>query len=133
MRTHVGARAVGVLVMPLAAGVAASVSAEAAALDRTGVAGPARFLSVRGGLVDVAAAFAGSVWAVGRSGSICSPRTLVVRWNGAAWKRVPSPRLTGSALDGVAVASARSAWAVGYAGGLVKRTLILRWNGTAWK
>jgi hypothetical protein len=134
MRTHVGARAVRVLASLLMAAVVAGVSGAAVAADRAGPAVPAASLSFRGGLIDVAAASARSAWAVGRAGSICSPRTLILRWNGTAWKRVPSPRLAGSALDGVATSAARSAWAVGYAdGGLVQRTLILRWNGNAWK
>ena len=53
-------------------------------------------------------------------------QTLILRWNGTSWKRVPSPTPAGGAfLLGVAAVSARNAWAVG--GGL-----ILRWNGVTW-
>jgi hypothetical protein len=57
------------------------------------------------------------------------------RWNGTAWKQVPSPTPGGGTLlTGVAAVSASSAWAVGETGsgdGPTK-TLTLRWNGTAW-
>jgi hypothetical protein len=57
--------------------------------------------------------------------------TVILRWNGAAWKRVPSPSPRPSAeLSGVAATSANNAWAVGSTGG---KTLILRWNGKTWK
>jgi hypothetical protein len=64
------------------------------------------------------------------------PRALVLRWNGTAWKRVPSPTRAGaSELYGVTATSARNAWAVGAAGATGTSTpssLILRWNGIAW-
>ena len=75
----------------------------------------------------MAATSARSAWAVG---STASGQTLIVRWNGTAWKRIPSPSPAGSTLYGVAATSASNAWAVGSAGG---KTLIERWNGTTWK
>ena len=63
-------------------------------------------------------------------------QTLIVRWNGTAWKKVPSPSPAGSTLYGVAATSASNAWAVGCsncsASGVYK-TLILHWNGIGWK
>jgi hypothetical protein len=60
-----------------------------------------------------------------------------LRWNGTAWKQVPSPSPRASAgLSGVAVTSADNAWAVGYTSDRHHgsfQTLILRWNGTTWK
>jgi len=47
---------------------------------------------------------------------------------------VPSP--TGARqgwLNGVAVTSARNAWAVGFSGNATVRPMILRWNGSAWR
>ena len=81
----------------------------------------------------MAAVSARRAWAVGNT---LHGKTLIVRWNGTAWKRVrsPSPGVP-DVLFGVAAASARSAWAVGSrnnAGSVVK-TLILHWNGIAWK
>jgi hypothetical protein len=82
----------------------------------------------------VAATSAGDAWAVGFTGM--GPRTcrrcttLMLHWNGKAWKRVPSPNPPGGTLTGVAATSARSAWAVGFSQG---GTLILHWTGTAWK
>lgn len=55
---------------------------------------------------------------------------MIVRWNGTAWKPVPSPSPAGGQLRAVAATSAASAWAVG---GNSLGPLILRWNGSAWK
>ena len=53
-------------------------------------------------------------WAVGTAGD----RPLILRWDGAQWHRVASPTPPGGGiLNGVAAASATSAWAVGSARG----------------
>ncbi len=65
---------------------------------------------------DVAAASAGSAWAVGwTTYSAASTTTpLILRWNGTAWTRVPSPNLgPDSVLLSVTATSADSAWAAG--------------------
>src|SRR5262249_42882908 len=65
-------------------------------------------------------------------------KTLIERWNGSTWARVPSPDpglIEG--LFSVSAVSRNDAWAVGV---YVKRqaqaaffhTLILHWNGTRW-
>jgi hypothetical protein len=89
-------------------------------------------------LAGVAAMSARSLWVVGATGSGDGPRkTLVLRWTGAGWKKVPSPSPRASAqLFGVAVTSARNAWAVGFTsnsnhGGV--QTLIEHWNGASWR
>jgi hypothetical protein len=78
-------------------------------------------------------------WAVGAYATSAASQTLIEHWNGRAWALVPSPGPGGSshdnALFGVAAASARNAWAVGYyfnrtAG--QKQTLIEHWNGRTW-
>ena len=89
-------------------------------------------------LYAVAATPAGSAWAVGCTACFGRhPRSLTERWNGTVWQRVPSPTVAaGSTLDGLAMGSARSAWAVGYTGAvtnLTRRPVILRWNGTGWQ
>lgn len=56
-------------------------------------------------------------------------KTLILHWNGARWRHVPSPGAGGAFLNDVAAISANNAWAV-RAGG--RGTLILHWNGTAW-
>ena len=84
----------------------------------------------------VAATSAGNAWAVGDISCGCGPGpSLILRWNGTTWKRVPSPPAGGAALRGVAATSARSAWAVGdtMTGDTSFKTVILRWNGKAWK
>lgn len=65
-------------------------------------------------------------------------QTLIMHWNGAAWKKVPSPDPGGSSnrniLNGIAVTSRTDAWAVGYYDTpAISLPLILRWNGKAWK
>ncbi|HXJ67007.1 MAG TPA: hypothetical protein VNN79_24900 [Actinomycetota bacterium] len=87
-------------------------------------------------LYAVAATSATNAWAVGRfrqSGT--SDQTLIERWNGTAWKVVPSPTPGGSAvLYAVGATSASNAWAAGVSfNGAAYETLILRWNGSVWK
>lgn len=97
------------------------------------------------------------VWAVGGyasnqqvgSAQVALRRTLVLHWNGTAWKRVASPhpgprRYEGSGLSAVAAVSPTSVWAVGSYSSLRKhrhpgqdftrqQTLTLHWNGRHWK
>ena len=87
-----------------------------------------------GSLYGVAVTPALRGWAVGETGSATgtNTKTLILRWNGTSWTQVPSPTPAGGAtLYSVAVTSARSAWAVGWAY-RGHKTLILRWNGTVW-
>jgi hypothetical protein len=81
----------------------------------------------------LAAVSADDIWAVG---SAATGRPLIERWNGKAWKQVPSasPRdAKESLLNSVAATGSSSAWAVGYYNsGSAIRTLIERWNGRAW-
>jgi len=90
-------------------------------------------------LLDVAAAPDGSAWAVGYtsngSDNGTGLSTVILRWNGTAWMRVPSPSPgPTSHLSSVTVISADSAWAIGVttnsSGNEIP--LILRWNGTTW-
>ena len=112
----------------LMAGAITGFAPTALATGRTGPAGPAASLSTSGSLSGVAATSAGNAWAVGATST---GKTLIVRWNGSAWKRVPSPiTAAGSGLQSVSATSARSAWAVGFTG---SKTLILRWNGSSGK
>jgi hypothetical protein len=91
----------------------------------------------RGGviLVGVAATSASNAWAVGFALTPFAPtpfRSVVLQWNGTAWRRVPSPGSQGGLLEGVADTSAGNAWAVGFSFANGK-SLILHWNGAAWK
>ncbi len=84
-----------------------------------------------------AARSAVDVWAVGlRPGGRCQYQTLTQHWDGSAWKVVPSPSNTSvnSVLDGVTVAGAKEAWAVGTVGCPAdqSRTLTEHWTGSAW-
>jgi len=79
-----------------------------------------------------------SAWAVGFYGSSTVSKTLVLHWNGTAWKQQASPNpagfSAGSRLLGVAATSSANAWAVGLSAksGGAALTLITRWNGTRW-
>ena len=138
MRTpQLATRSVRLLAVSLLlAGVAAAVSPPATAA-RTGSPGPAASFTVRGAVGGVAAVSARDAWAVGFAGNPHSHKTLIGRWNGKTWKRVPSPSPGAEAgLNGVAATSASSAWAVGCTNCLTNasgKTLILRWNGKTWK
>jgi len=98
-----------------AAGIALAASelagTGAAGAARAGSAGPGTAVPVHSILHGVTATSARNAWAVGLT---VAEKTLILRWNGTAWKRVPSPG--GLGLLGVAATSARNAWAVGYAG-----------------
>ena len=76
------------------------------------------------------------VWAVGTYASAPSGfKTLVLHWNGRAWKRVPSPSPgTEGVLSAVHANSATDAWAVGHTfNGTGRTALLLHWNGRTWK
>lgn len=91
----------------------------------------------------ISASSAANVWAVGYGFAPRSNATLteIIRWNGSAWKKVPSPN-PGKYLDlltGVSADSASDAWAVGqYCASrcsgrfAVMRGMALHWNGKAW-
>src|SRR5258706_12516754 len=90
-------------------------------------------------LVSVRAVSQTNIWAVGSYSDSNSPGvgflTLVLHWNGLAWKQVPSPNpgAQDNYVLGVRAVSAHDAWAVGYdSGSGGNKTLILRWNGTKW-
>lgn len=88
-------------------------------------------------LSGVAAVGAGLAWAVGTVSDLWSieSRALAYQWSGQAWTRVPTPNPAGSSssnsLLAVAVRSATSVWAAGYAG-YPEASLLEKWNGTAW-
>jgi hypothetical protein len=100
------------------------------ARDRAGVKTASSLLYAT--LFGVAITSARNVWAVGQYQSGTVLRTLIVHWDGEAWRRVPSPNpaRAGDTLSGVAAISASSAWAVGERNG---HSLILRWNGKSWR
>jgi hypothetical protein len=89
-----------------------------------------------GALNGVAATSASNVWAVGCTGHCFGPMatttTMIVHWNGTAWRAVASPNpASNSVLTAVAATSASDAWAVGYTRTGFK-TLIAHWNGARW-
>ncbi|HXS65787.1 MAG TPA: hypothetical protein VN767_23280 [Streptosporangiaceae bacterium] len=90
------------------------------------------------GVAALKARTASSAWSVGSYSNGKARQTLILRWNGKNWTRVPSPNPGGqthdSRLTSVAVVSARDAWAAGYyqTAKAFRRTLILHWNGKNW-
>jgi hypothetical protein len=78
-----------------------------------------------------------NIWAVGYYVNINGHplQTLVLHWDGTAWKLVASPNPAGvNELRSVAVISPSNAWAVGfYFTNGKQKTLIEHWNGTAWR
>src|SRR5262249_39675315 len=69
-------------------------------------------------------------WAVGTAYPAGVGQTLAMRWNGTAWKGVPTPNI-GSDFDtlhGVAAISRTNAWAVGSDTNIVME----QWDGTGW-
>jgi hypothetical protein len=82
----------------------------------------------------VAFAPGGTAWAAGTLLAGTHTHTLVLRWNGRAWSRVASPA-TAAQLNGLAFATARYGWAVGYTtpNSGQFRTFIAHWNGHSWR
>jgi hypothetical protein len=91
------------------------------------------------GLSGVAASSASDAWAVGNYGTGKIRHTLIMHWNGTAWRRMPSPNPGGpshrSQLTSVTAVSAKEAWAVGFyqTAQHFRQTMILRWNGATWR
>src|SRR5690348_10045375 len=76
------------------------------------------FSGLTNGLNGVAAASATNAWAVGSfQDSSSDSLSLILHWNGTAWKKVPSPNPSPqfTVLYGVTALSATDAWAVGTA------------------
>jgi hypothetical protein len=119
---------VPLLLAGLAAGTAPAASAVAAG---TRSSDPAASVPYPGQFNGVAATSASNAWAVGYEPGL----SLIERWNGKAWKHVPTLELGASGdLYGIAATSAGSAWAVGYLPGETgTASVIARWNGKAWK
>jgi hypothetical protein len=91
----------------VAAGIALIATGSAAAAVRPSLSGRTAQSAIICCVSAVAATSVRNAWAVG--GGF---RTVILHWNGTAWKRVPSPSLTGS-LSSVAAISSGDAWAVG--------------------
>jgi hypothetical protein len=86
----------------------------------------------------VSGASSRDVWAVGYAQDFGSLRstTLTARWDGTAWRLVPSPNPSGESLPNqlysVVAVSSTNVWAVGETG-FPGKALTLRWNGSAWQ
>jgi hypothetical protein len=101
--------------------------------DRTAALAP-----FDGGLSSIDAVSASDAWAAGNYCTICTAReldqfSLLLRWNGTAWKQYAGPASVYDVRQ-VSAISSTSAWAVGETFGAAAANVgaILRWNGTAW-
>jgi hypothetical protein len=115
------------------AAAGAGMATAGAGMATAGAGAPERAASIPGGqLFGVAATSASNAWAVGQA--TATGKSIILHWNGTAWKRATSPTLAGgSAFYAVAATSARNAWAVGGSSTPPGKTEIAHWNGTAWK
>jgi hypothetical protein len=82
-------------------------------------------------LYGVSALSSTDAWASGVKSGVKSAQTLILHWDGTAWKRVPSPTLSGAdirsaALRGVSAESATDAWAVAWG------SFTVHWDGSSW-
>jgi hypothetical protein len=133
-KAQLATRSVMFIAVPLLlAGVTAGAAPAApAAAAQTRSQDPLSSVPFPGQFYGVAATSAGNAWAVGYEPGL----TLIQRWNGKAWKAVPTLTLgpADGNLYGVAATSASNAWAVGYYPGQDSSgTLIAHWNGKTWK
>ncbi|HEX5314452.1 MAG TPA: hypothetical protein VFX38_06060, partial [Gammaproteobacteria bacterium] len=91
---------------------------------------------VGSGLIDVSAASASDVWAVGYQTDGEGYRTLIEHYDGNAWSAVSDSPNPGSAYDvllGVWAAAGDDVWAVGYrSSGTSYSPLVLHYDGSHW-
>src|SRR5439155_21252854 len=87
-------------------------------------------------LFAVDARSAADAWSVGYVDTGESfQESLVLRWDGFSWIRVPSPNpgTLQNILRGVTILSADDVWAVGdYFGPFHSGPLIMHWDGSSW-
>ncbi len=105
------------------------------------VTSPKVLNGTEGELSAITVVSATNAWAVGFTGELGSGKdhTLILHWNGRAWRQVTNPGpVTGGNLAAV-TATAKSGWAVGYVNTnpdapacCAGAPLILRWNGSKW-
>jgi hypothetical protein len=97
------------------------------------VTSPAVLNGTKGALTAIDVVNAKDAWAVGYTGPPVGSRTLLLHWNGTAWRQVTSPAPVAGALDAV-TATATTGWAVGYIpnGHIYPKSLALRLSGTTW-
>jgi len=83
-------------------------------------------------LAGVAASSRTNAWAVGSDHN--QTEAMALHWNGMKWSRVAMPSPGGSlVMTGVAVMSAKSAWAVGISLKGPHTTIFQFWNGKKWQ
>jgi hypothetical protein len=112
--------------------LAGAPSGAAAATCQTWGAAPANVPGRNTLLVGVSVVSKCLTWAVGETITDgTDATTLVERWNGTAWKILPSPSPGVSSFSGAAGTSPTNAWAVGQTTDSGVHVLIEHWNGTS--
>jgi len=91
-----------------------------------------------GALSDVAALSGGGAWAVGLTDiyHVIPQRSVILRWDGTAWRQVPAPYPRMTHLSGAAAFAGGGAWATGaipQGSPTPPPTIIERWDGTTWQ
>ncbi len=101
-------------------------------------------LGFPGAVSDMTCTSSTDCWAVGRTREGDAVATLAARWDGASWRRVPSPNLERphinpdippiNALNAVTCTGHASCWAVGISlnNGTISEAVMMRWDGMAW-
>ncbi len=89
-------------------------------------------------LTGVAAFSGGVAWAVGVTDQVfgAPPKSVILRWDGTAWRQVPAAYPRDTVLSGVAAFAGGGAWATGEIPQYRPTpppTFIARWDGTAWQ
>lgn len=90
-------------------------------------------MTFHGELRDVDALSATNAWAVGIY--FRRPGTLIMHWDGRAWRRVATPADLSGSLVSIAGHSPDDLWAVGTWDNtpLHSKPLIMHWNGKRWQ
>jgi hypothetical protein len=80
---------------------------------------------------------ASDLWAVGhtQNGDYSVKEPLILRWDGSAWRIVPSPTALDASLEGVVALASNDVWAVGSKFSLTQFWHVpfaLHWDGERW-
>lgn len=90
---------------------------------------------VQNGLRDATAFSPDDVWAVGQSYDNGTDHSMLIHWDGTAWKRVTGPAQDRFTADSVSGVYGNAVWVAGscvYDSGDGEKACAARWNGSEW-